>query len=223
MLHVFNIWQHLQISSASLLVYAVLWVFSLENADRQALWDVLSAWWVQATPPWGTGPHWTTVMTSWVKTLLPLLLPLLCLILPCASISRCGKICQTLLAKSGVAPNKVLFVDDSAKNIQSVRRVVRCCAFFATLIVASSHRISMYLPEFRCYRLVSPKQFPFSMWSKNPMDFQHLLMDFPGHWESVLFICQKGWQKQHGVIPWRCIELIRILLESLELPAERAT
>ena len=50
--------------------------------------------------------------------------------------------CQTLLAKSGVAPNKVLFVDDSAKNIQSVRRVVRCCAFFATLIVALSHRIS---------------------------------------------------------------------------------
>ena len=38
-----------------------------------------------------------------------------------------------------------------------------------------------------------------------------------GHWESVLFICQKGLQKQHGVIPWRCIELIRLF----ELPAKR--
>ena len=124
--------------------------------------------------------------------------------------------CQTLLAKSGVAPNKVLFVDDSAKNIQSVRRVVRCCAFFATLIVAS------YLPEFRCYRLVSPKQFPFSMWS-----FKGFTDGFPASrglvarpLESVLFICQKGLQKQHGVIPWRCIELIRILPTSFQ-PNER--
>lgn len=53
---------------------------------------------------------------------------------------------ETLLAKSGVAPNKVLFVDDSAKNIQSVRPLGVCAVHLPEGLTeaAWSHSLEMY-------------------------------------------------------------------------------
>lgn len=79
----------------------------------QAFWNVLSTRRIQAAAFGGSN---TT--------------PLIPLNTSCnASSLSCGQIQirnQALLSKSGVAPQKVLFVDDAAKNIQSVR-----CAFFS--------------------------------------------------------------------------------------------
>ena len=78
-------------------------------------------------------------------------------------------------------------------------------------------------------RIVSPRVPLLSVGQSKTVSLQHGFTDgfpalpmasWPGHWESVLFICQKGLQKQHGVIPWRCIELIRILPTSFQ-PNER--
>ena len=136
--------------------------FFLENADRQALWDVLLAWWVQATPPWGIGPHWTTVIRHESRHY-------------CHHDAQFFPVLQYL---------DVDLLSDFAGKIWCGTQQSSFCGRFREehpigearsemlRFFCNTHRriVASYLPEFRCYRLVSPKQFPFSM--ALPMDFQ---------------------------------------------------
>lgn len=162
----------------------------------QALWNVLSTRRIQAA---AFGGKWNT--TPLIRVWRP----------QCnAFISFIRN--QALLAKSGVAPQKVLFVDDAAKNIQSVR-----CVFFPGHGDESSRKQwiegvsppyehqSSFAKCFDCSDLFANSSTV--VFKKKKMgrkedlwNSQAVFVFFAGLWVYVQYICRMGFRTERGTL-----------------------
>lgn len=167
----------------------------------QAFWNVLSTRWIQAAAFGGSN---TTPLTGER-------------LMQCKSLS-CGIQIrnQALLAKSGVAPQKVLFVDDAVKNIQSVRRCFFGhvwlipqamnwrCNWLRKIEVNHEHQ-SSFAKCCDCSDLFANSSAV--VFSKKKMgrkddlwNSQSVLFFFAGLWVYVQYICLMGFRTERGTL-----------------------